>query len=208
MKKFRTNKYREIDIKIKDGDLIFGVAYIIKKIKLHIVTKSIWKDISYIEQADLTNDIWSYSDHFFRLKRNNERTKGFSEHISNHDRYNVAFLFVNNIHKDRVNVFKKTSKCGLEYQLLIQKSKVHFFTDGLNISAISNKSGQEGRSVTASELRWLFRHRHITEVKENLLFWNNFKEISHHQVFSEIMNAYTPRKIYYDADVCHILKSN
>lgn len=43
-----------------------------------------------------------------------------------HDRYNVSALFISNTFKNRINVFKKTSKCGLEYQLIILKNRVHF----------------------------------------------------------------------------------
>ncbi|EHA9770039.1 hypothetical protein JKW11_004674, partial [Escherichia coli] len=113
---FVKNKYKEIDDEFYDGDLIFGIAIIIKEIQLHLIKN---RNGQYIIQADLTNDVWSYADTRFALKNKNDRSVGFLNHISMHDRYNVSALFISNTFKNRVNVFKKTSKCGLEYQLLI-----------------------------------------------------------------------------------------
>ena len=94
------------------------MVVVIQEIKLH----------RYVIQADLTNDIWNYADTRFLIKNYNERTLGFLNYISNYYKYNVAALFLSNTFKNRINVFKKTSKCGLEYQLLILKRKVHFLS--------------------------------------------------------------------------------
>lgn len=191
---FSKNKFKEIDEKISDGDLIFGIAVVIKEIQLHIIKKN---DFRYIIQADLTKDIWNYADTRFVIKNNNERTLGFFNYISRHHKYNVAVLFVLNTFKNRVNVFKKTSKCGLEYQLIVLKRKVHFFIDKLDLLAIADKSEGFGMSVTASELRWLYRHRHMSDVQQNLIFWNNYKVISNDCVFSlPLWRAYIPSNTY------------
>ncbi|WP_426472838.1 hypothetical protein [Escherichia marmotae] len=97
---FSKNKFKEIDEKISDGDLIFGIAVVIKEIQLYIIKKN---DFRYIIQADLTNDIWNYADTRFVIKNNNERTN----HISSHHRYNVAVLFLLNTFENRINVLKK-----------------------------------------------------------------------------------------------------
>ncbi|HHW3952766.1 TPA: hypothetical protein ACTW1K_002338 [Raoultella planticola] len=190
------NKYKDIDRLINDGDLVFGIALIIKEIQVHLLQKKM-RNNSYIIQADLTNDVWSYADTSYTIKKRNPRTEGFYHHIKNHDRYNVAYLFLKNSFKDRINVFKKTSKCGLEYQLIVQKQRVHFFLDGLDLLAIANKSDGIGRSVTASELRWLYRHRHLIEVKNNLFFWRDYKIISQGDFFSlPHWASYKPSTIY------------
>lgn len=191
---FSKNKFKEIDEKISDGDLIFGIAVVIKEIQLHIIKKN---DFRYIIQADLTNDIWNYADTRFLIKHNNERTLGFFNYISSHHQYNVAALFMSNTFKNRINVFKKTSKCGLEYQLLVLKGKVHFFIDKLDLLAIADKSEGFGMSVTASELRWLYRHRYMSDVQQNLTFWNDYKVISNDCVFSlPLWRAYIPGNTY------------
>ncbi|EDA3267898.1 TPA: hypothetical protein N2G37_001164 [Salmonella enterica] len=190
---FMKNKFKELDENFSDGDLIFGIAIIIKEVQLHIIKNN----YKYIIQADLTNDIWNYADTKFCIKNNNERTLGFFNHISNHCRYNVSILFISNTFKNRVNVFKKTSKCGLEYQLLVLKRKVHFFIDKLDLWSVANKSEGFGRSVTASELRWLYRHRYMPDVQQNLIFWNNYKIISQDYVFSlPLWRAYSPTNTY------------
>ncbi|EPV4652322.1 hypothetical protein ACV4SV_004691, partial [Escherichia coli] len=117
--------------------------------------------------------------------------------ISMHDRYNVSALFISNTFKNRVNVFKKTSKCGLEYQLLVLKKRVHFFIDGLDLLSVASKTDGHGRSVTASELRWLYRHRYMPDVRKNLIFWKNYKKLSQEDVFSlSLWQTYCPKKIY------------
>ncbi|EEW1923300.1 TPA: hypothetical protein JLT04_004340 [Escherichia coli] len=191
---FSKNKFKEIDEKISDDDLIFGMAVVIKEIQVHIIKRNGFR---YIIQADLTNDVWSYADTKFSIKNNNERALGFLNHISGHHKYNVTVLFISNTFKNRINVFKKTSKCGLEYQLLVLKRKVHFFIDKLDLLAIANKSEGFGRSVTASELRWLYRHRYMPDVQRNLIFWNDYKVISNDYVFSlPLWRNYTPGNIY------------
>ncbi len=120
---FVKNKYKEIDDEFCDGEIIFGIAIIIKEIQLHLIKR---RNYQYIIQADLTNDVWSYADTRFAVKNTNDRSVGFLNHISMHDRYNVSALFISNTFKNRVNVFKKTSKCGLEYQLLVLKKECIF----------------------------------------------------------------------------------
>ena len=120
---FLKNKYKGIDDEFSDGDLIFGIAIIKKEIQLHLIKD---RNCQYIIQAYLTNDVWSYADTRFAVKNTNDRSVGFLNHISMHDRYNVSALFISNTFKNRINVFKKTRKCGLEYQLLILKDRVHF----------------------------------------------------------------------------------
>nr|MCD3727004.1 hypothetical protein [Escherichia coli] len=56
---FVKNKYKEIDVEFCDGEIIFGIAIIIKEIQLHLITR---RNYQYIIQADLTNDVWSYAD--------------------------------------------------------------------------------------------------------------------------------------------------
>ena len=44
-----------------------------------------------------------------------------------------------------------------------------FFIDGLDLLSVASKADGHGRSVTASELRWLYRHRHMPDVKNNII---------------------------------------
>ena len=120
---FIRNKYKEIDDEFSDGELIFGIAIIIKEIQLHLIKS---RKHQYIIQADLTNDVWSYAGTRFGIKNRNDRSEGFFNHISTHSKYNVSVLFISNTFKNRVNVFKKISKCGLEYQMIVLKKECIF----------------------------------------------------------------------------------
>ncbi len=72
-----------------------------------------------------------------------------------------------------------------------------FFIDGLDLLSVASKDDGHGRSVTASELRWLYRHRHMPDVKNNLTFWKNYKKLSQEDVFSlPLWQTYRPKKIY------------
>ena len=46
---FLKNKYKGIDDEFSDGDLIFGIAIIIKEIQLHLIKD---RNCQYIIQAD------------------------------------------------------------------------------------------------------------------------------------------------------------
>ncbi|EOA6725574.1 TPA: hypothetical protein ACHGD7_004875 [Escherichia coli] len=71
---FVKNKYKENDDDFFDGELIFGIAIIIKEIQLHLIKN---RNCQYIIQADLTNDVWSYADTRFALKNKNDRSAVF-----------------------------------------------------------------------------------------------------------------------------------
>ncbi|MCF3243717.1 hypothetical protein L1042_23660, partial [Escherichia coli] len=74
---FVKNKYKEIDDEFCDGEIIFGIAIIIKEIQLHLIKR---RNYQYIIQADLTNDVWSYADTRFAVKNTNDRSVGFLNH--------------------------------------------------------------------------------------------------------------------------------
>ncbi|MCW3417710.1 hypothetical protein N5S78_25750 [Escherichia coli] len=76
---FLKNKYKEIDDEFSDGDLIFGIAIIIKEIQLHLIKN---RNCQYIIQADLTNDVWSYADTRFAVKIQMTGPWGFKSHIN------------------------------------------------------------------------------------------------------------------------------
>ncbi|EOM4927482.1 hypothetical protein ACQ9AQ_21685 [Escherichia coli] len=71
---FVKNKYKEIDDDFSDGDLIFGIAIIIKEILLYLIKS---RSYQYIIQTDLTNDVWSYADTRFAVKNTNDRSVVF-----------------------------------------------------------------------------------------------------------------------------------
>lgn len=185
---------------IQPGDLVFGLGGVLKKIKSKINCDGIYSDY-FLEQAELTNATWPYgSSYYLSPKHDNFKSntaREFGLYLTHSERYHVAELFRKMLINTSIDVFKKTSKGGLDFQLLHQKRRVHFFLDGINLKKVSIKSSVFGKSVTASELRWLYRRRHMPYVSNLVIFWENYKIISHNDFFSkEEWLLYNPQNTY------------
>lgn len=167
-----------------------------------------------IIQNDITNAVWDvgkpkeYSDDKTISKQLNDPERGihFRQFIGSHKKYNVIeqeeatklMADPSKVMQFGVSLWKKTSKAGLEFQLLVRKKTLHFMTDriGDDIGMVISKKGY-GASITSSELRWLYRHRDLPEVRSNLIFYRDGKKISHEEIFgnSEWKN-YHPKNQY------------
>lgn len=83
--------------------------------------------------------------------------------------------------------FRRTSKAGLQWALLVKHWNVHFILNELDMRDVvakqtldekgkPKKSGSsagpyDSRRITYCELRWLYRHRNFPLVKQNVQFW-------------------------------------
>ncbi len=97
-------------------------------------------------------------------------------------------------------LWKRTSKAGLVYQIFIMDKKVHFCVDNISnaIDKIARKEGIEGNCVTASEIRFLFRHRNQIQVLKNLKIYNKDKKIPIDIFFSHpFWSLYQPSQEYF-----------
>ncbi len=158
-----------------------------------------------IIQNDLTNAVWdpgsanqyATDKNIKKALVNGQTGIHFKALLSGHDKYNVASrvdLETDPV-KKATNAWKRTSKAGLEFHVKNNRT-VHFIMTGLNIHDIASKSGH-GQSITSSELRWLYRHRHLDNVKDNVKFYNADQEMSHDEVFSDpAWGAYRPKHLY------------
>ncbi|MGJ0625067.1 hypothetical protein [Xenorhabdus bovienii] len=130
-----------------------------------------------------------------------QRVIGFREFLSEHPKYNVkndTELVTNLTTATSVQLWKKTSKAGLDYQLFVNKAPVHFLVDiiGDDIDTVISKQ-RHGTSITSSELRWLYRHKDTKEVKENLKFWRDGKAVPHSEIFADTKwSSYQPKHRY------------
>lgn len=72
-------------------------------------------------------------------------------------------------------IWKRTSKAGLEFQTTVRERMVHFLLDkfmaGDGMTSVVDKGGAHGKSITAGELRWLFRNWPNPKVQANVKFW-------------------------------------
>ncbi|MCP9266646.1 RHS repeat protein [Xenorhabdus sp. XENO-1] len=165
-------------------------------------------------QNDITNAVWdpvnptTYTDDkaIIKLMNDPERVIRFKNFISSHENYNVKvqeeakLLKANPIKVMDFGpvLWKRTSKAGLEFQLLVRQKPLHFMADiiGDDISLVVSKLGH-GASITSSELRWLYRHKELPEIRSNLLFYREGKKISHEDVFGKKeWKNYRPKKQY------------
>ncbi|EJW20245.1 toxin [Paenibacillus alvei] len=68
-------------------------------------------------------------------------------------------------------LWKRGSKLGLEIAATNQRTKIHFVLDNLNIEQVVTKEGSGGQSITASELRYIYRNRDRLEGR--VIFYRN-----------------------------------
>ena len=177
---------------------------------------------SIIMQNDITNVLWDglltpskyTNDAEIREKLYDaDRAIGFKEFLAQHEKYNVAKLPGSQVpDKEYVTLeegkereanqrsgWRKTSKGGLEYQLVHLQKPLYFAVDDLidNIDVVASKKGPDGESVTSTELRWLYRHKDMPEVQENLKFVSAKGPVSHADVFDRPeWDVYKPTNTY------------
>lgn len=166
-------------------------------------------------QNDITDAVWSVTapqryveDKPIQKTFNDpKRIIQFKRFLATHEQYNVkdqAAAAALNGNPNKLlevgrDIWRRTSKAGLEFQLINRRMPVHFVVDEIenDISAVARKEEGNGTSVTASELRCLYRHRELPEVKANLIFYSGGKKISHEAVFGNAGWArYQPKNQY------------
>ncbi|MCG1018119.1 MULTISPECIES: hypothetical protein [Burkholderiaceae] len=171
-------------------------------------------------QNDLTNAVWDPLDKPYvyqsdkRIKKtlaDAQRGIAFKKFLSRHPRYNVASEVTPSQQltlEASKALWKKTSKAGLEYQLLVRQKNIHFIVDDIdeNLSAVASKIGH-GTSITSSELRWLYRHQKTEQVKQRVRFWKENREVPHDEIFNskkwrfgpDYEQMYRPKQSYWHA---------
>lgn len=159
-------------------------------------------------QNDLTNAVWdagkpneyASKKSIGKTLTDKNRAVAFREFLKGHDRYNVARqgYDTSNMAEAR-KAWGRTSKAGLEFQTR-RGATVHFIMEGLidTLDQIAGKIGYGAKgNITSAELRWLYRHRNLDEVRDNVRFWLSDRELSHDEVFNDdAWNAYQPTNEY------------
>lgn len=80
-----------------------------------------------------------------------------------------SFLFQNHL-ANRL-LWKRGSKLGIEIAASNERTKIHFVLDNLNIEQVVTKEGSGGQSITASELRYIYRNRE--RLNGRVIFYRN-----------------------------------
>ncbi|WP_331458117.1 MULTISPECIES: RHS repeat-associated core domain-containing protein, partial [unclassified Burkholderia] len=158
-----------------------------------------------LTQNDITNAVWNqerpndYTEdrEISKNLHDSARAISFKNFLESHGRYNVKNDPLTKRHPlDAVEIFKKTSKAGLEFQILKRKMVVHFVVDVIeeNIEVVAKKEKGYGQSITSSELRWLYRHRELWQIKKYVNFWKEDGLVDQDKFFSRCeWSAYQPK---------------
>ncbi|EFE6163583.1 type III secretion protein GogB, partial [Escherichia coli] len=133
----------------------------------------------------LTNAVWDprtprkYKQDPLIKRALNEHERGikFKQHLKSHNNYNVTMADLSVYNRDKL--WAKTSKAGLEFQTLTRNKTVIFCADEIvnSLKLIANKSDGYGQSITASELRWIYRNKDNDQIMKNIKFYLRGKEI-------------------------------
>jgi hypothetical protein len=111
--------------------------------------------------------------------------KNFVYALKEHSKYNQA------LHGPDTNAaVRLKTKGGLYWATLVEGKHVHFILDEIDIMAVVEKNNTtknkdkpatatepKNRSVTGSELRWVYRNREHPKVRGFIQFWFDFKPV-------------------------------
>lgn len=114
-----------------------------------------------------------------------DKDNSFSSFLSNHEKYKSA-LHAKGNNQD----IRRKSKGGIEWGISNNK-KVHFVLDDLDIISVIKKNYQgknadkglstdknKNRSITGSELRWVYRNKNNPLVRDSVIFWAGGEEVA------------------------------
>jgi insecticidal toxin complex protein TccC len=206
----------------RDGDVLYGLgeprSVAIAAIREAVAARRAAGDASMglpsrrrvpiIGQPDLTNAVWDRvsPDRYLEdeeiedVLADGQRGKDFKAFLVAHPRYDVAGYPrpKNDVAEFANAMWRRTSKGGLEFQLRRGRA-VHVVVDRLieSIPDVATKRPTHGTSVTAAELRWLYRHRAMAEVRGLVRFWNEDGPVAQDAIFGKPgWGAYAPSHTY------------
>ncbi|WP_340609107.1 hypothetical protein [Xenorhabdus bharatensis] len=124
--------------------------------------------------------------------------ESYYSHLRSHEKYHT--VLEENTTKNPVTIGRKC-KGGISWVTmsdcqLTEGMHIHFILDALNMEAVVNKSNVMGKSITAKELRWIYRNRYSKEVASKIQFWMNKKPVSPPWISNEALwIKYKPKRI-------------
>ncbi|EGC7616953.1 type III secretion system effector EspK [Escherichia coli] len=175
----------DVALHFREGDIVYGLSSPREKLvnSIKLVNDFSKKDI--ITQNTLTNAVWDprtprkYKQDPLIKRALNEHERGikFKQHLKSHNNYNVTMADLCVYNRDKL--WAKTSKAGLEFQTLTRNKTVIFCAGEIvnSLKLIANKSDGYGQSITASELRWIYRNKDNDQIMKNIKFYLRGKEI-------------------------------
>lgn len=118
----------------------------------------------------------------------------YSHTINNYGKYDWHELMFSGSYLSNKLLWKRGSKLGIEMAARSDDMKIHFILDEINMESVVLKEGglKEGRSITASELRYAFRNKERLNGK--LHFYRDGKEAqAPWEASSKLWDRYMPK---------------
>ncbi|CDH34623.1 hypothetical protein [Xenorhabdus bovienii] len=101
----------------------------------------------------------------------------FKTHMEKHLKYSTAAA-EDPLSKYSTTHYSRKCKGGLSWIVtdndpIAQKLKIHFILDGIDMKSVVKKESyiSDKTSITAHELRWIYRNRNNPKVKQKIHFW-------------------------------------
>ncbi len=161
------------------GDLVYGLG----KIYIEDPDASPRYRYSQLPQFEATREgAWTIDQYPVveeELGKGNVPKPKYLDHfigaLKQHNKYGKILDSV----RDRGKTWKRKCKAGLHWATHSEEPiiYVHFILDGLDVENALNKKPPYGDSVTASELRWLYRNRSDQQVRDRVQFWHQERPV-------------------------------
>lgn len=208
-----TGKHLSLKKNFKHGDIVYGLSIDTSSaldalLSIGYKRRENGKD-NVLVQNSLTNSVfgllptpgvWRTNSEIFMDLNDGQRGIGFKDFSMNSSLFNGIDLNNENPEQLANKLWGRTSKLGILYQVLNRKKCVHFIVDNafLALRHIVTKSGKEGRCVTAAEIRYIYRRRHLPLFSSNIKFYTENREIDFDEFFGHpLWLHYHPANTYF-----------
>lgn len=206
-------KYSKLKKCFKHGDIIYGLSIDTSSAldalsSVGFKRRENGKD-NVLVQNSLTNSVfgplptpgvWRTNSDIYIDLNDGQRGVGFKYFSMNSSLFDGIDFKNESPEKLANKLWGRTSKLGILYQVVNRRKTVHFIVDNafLALRYIVTKSGKEGRSVTAAEIRYIYRRRHLPLFRNNIRFYTENREIHFDEFFSHsLWLLYQPTSTYF-----------
>ncbi|QKJ02299.1 hypothetical protein [Yersinia mollaretii] len=207
------NRYSQLKKNFKLGHIIYGLSVdtssaleALSNIGFH--RRENRKD-NILVQNSLTNavfglvpspGVWRSDDEIQRDLNDGQRGLDFKANAFNAGIFSRIEWKDKNPEEFTNKLWGRTSKQGISFQIFERDLPVHLIVD-TSFSAllhIVRKDGIEGRCVTASEIRYIYRRKHLFRVRKNIKIYTADREVRFEEFFEhEYWSQYNQKSSWF-----------
>lgn len=210
-----TNNYYHLKKSFREGDIIYGLSIDTTSAldalsSIGFKRRCDGKD-NILVQSVLTNAVfgpipipgeWRENSEIFMDLNDGQRGVGFKDFSMNSSLFDGVDLENENSEQLANKLWGRTSKLGILYQILNRDKVVHFILDSINMDSvllkIVTKEGMAGRCITAAEIRYIYRRRHLPLFRKNIKLYTEKREIHFDEFFGHsLWSHYHPKNTYF-----------